>query len=455
MKKKLLLLVLCLCFIPMVKAVTADGKGTVRNEKLYGEKYVLAADIPTSSYVIGKAMYTRQVITGYDGVLTTQRIMQASKSLDYLESNTIYYKKTDGSWIDALTGTALTVPTVFEIQAFNGVEVMGTPEMDCDFSLLTSVKCSSSISIADTTYMTNYPALLTSSGSSNKFDGENPDKDNYKLEFYVLKNADGTLASSDAVYREGEFIGKNNEKFTPVQIDLITYSFASNELQQIVSRFYYPYADGDVKLYSEYSNIETNGAYAVFGLNSAAIKLDATINDDYAVNVESNLGTFGVGINSEVNFYNVKFKLGNVDTTRFMIKEFRVYSAVSASDAEFDYIMETHNSLANIEGGSDTLEYLYLEETADDKYTKEHRFHGGQVISYMIAHIEGYDAFGTAHDVSNMSALSKRLYNASDVDDNESREIVARATVCDLEQNHCYTVRPHLSSATGNQSYVR
>ncbi len=455
MKKKILLLVFCLCFIPMVKAVPAGGKGTVRDESVYGEKYVLASDIPTLSYVIGKTMYTRQTITDYDGRLTTQRIMQASKSLGYLESNTIYYKKSDGSWIDAITGEALTAPDAFEIETFNGAEVMITPEMDCDFSLLTSVSCNSSISIYDTTYFTQIAKLLSNNGSSNKFDGENENLDNYNVEFYVLKNTDGTIASTDARYDFGKFVGANNEELVPVPIDLVSYTFDSHELQQIVSRFYYSYGDGDVKLYSEYSNIETNGAYAVLGLSGHTVKLDATINDDYAINVESNLGIMGVGINSEVNFYNVKFKLNNVDTTKFMIKEYRVYSAISASDGYSDYELATHNSLADVEGGSDTLEYLFLEETADKKYTKEYRFNGGKLNTYMIAHVDGADVFGTYHDVSNISALSKRIYEASDVDDNTSREIVARATICNLDQSHCYTIRPHLSSVTGNQSYVR
>lgn len=449
MKKKLILLLLIMCFIPVVKAVTADGGP--RNEKIYGERFVLTSEIQPSTYVIGKYMYTRNPHSGYDGALTTKRIMQASKSLNYTQGNDIYYKKVDGTWIDALTGNEVTVPQYFVIQNVDSEEVLTKPELDCNFRLLTKVSCASSIYAYDSSLLTPMAKLLTIDGSKVIFDGEN-NLENYHVEYYVLKNSDGTIASSDATYTLGKFVGKNNEEFTPTLIDLSSYEFDSHELQQIVSRFYYTY--DDLKVYSDYSNIQTNGAYAVLGLGSTSVRIDAVINENYDVNLVSNLGIIGAGINSEVNFYNVKFKLGNVDTTKYMIRNYEVYSSVNAMDAYFDYKM-AGNDLANIEGSSATYDYLFVEEAAASKYTTPHRLQGGKVDIYMIAHVNGHTVFGDNSDASGIAALSKRIYIAADVDDDASREIIAKATICNLDQSHCYEIKPYISLETGNQSYVR
>lgn len=438
-KKVLLVLILSFCLLmPNIKA-----------------KVVLKDDVENNTYIIGKYMFTRtpNEENNYKGELSTPLIMLASKTIDgSLEQMTIYYKNLFGEWKNGLTNETITAPESFEIENRNLRDILPTPELDCRFgehSLYTddsgnrvrkkSFGCLSSVVIDGTV---NYATLTQT--NFNDFEGG--------VEYYLLKNEDGSLPTATAYYdyQSSKFISSNKNLKLEL-IDDLYYEYTGSEpFYQVVSRIYY--LDGEEKIYSEYSNIQTNGASAKFNLTSASVKLDATINENYAVNVDSSLAAFGPGLNSEVNYYNVKFKLNGVDTTKYMIKEYRVYSAVEALDG---LAFEHFEDYENAEDGSDTLLYLYMESLAKDKYTKPHRFSGANVNAYLIADVNGETPFWTYEDMSATSALSKRLYWPEDEDDNTSREIVAKATICNLEQTECYEILPHLSSSTGNTSYVR
>ena len=75
--------------------------------------------IPNSTYVIGKYMFTRNEneATGYNGILTTRRIMIASKTVagDSQDDMIIYYKTNRGVLINALTKETITDIEEFEI----------------------------------------------------------------------------------------------------------------------------------------------------------------------------------------------------------------------------------------------------------------------------------------------------------------------------------------------------
>ena len=105
-----LLVIICIFGVKDVKAATVNS-----------------ADISPSTYVIGKYMYTRNVNdeVHYDGKLTTQRIMLASRTISKTNEADmiIYYKTATGKWIDALTGQNITVPTTFDVEVIdlNGI----------------------------------------------------------------------------------------------------------------------------------------------------------------------------------------------------------------------------------------------------------------------------------------------------------------------------------------------
>ena len=108
MKKTMVILVAILCIF------------TVYNVEA---KTVRPNDIPASTYVIGQHMYTRNTssTTGYDGKLTTGRIMLGARTIigESIDDMIIYYKNLSGMWIDALTGEDISniLPTTFEIES--------------------------------------------------------------------------------------------------------------------------------------------------------------------------------------------------------------------------------------------------------------------------------------------------------------------------------------------------
>ena len=102
MKKLILILVLTLFMACNVKAAN-----------------ISVPDIEPSTYIVGKYMFTRNMNdeTGYDGVLTTRRIMLAAKTIESNEEEDmiIYYKTSRGVWIDALSGENVEVEETLPI----------------------------------------------------------------------------------------------------------------------------------------------------------------------------------------------------------------------------------------------------------------------------------------------------------------------------------------------------
>ena len=94
-----------------VTDLVKEGNITLTNPN-YETQELDKGDIYPSTYVIGDYIYTRNSNKkyNYDGKLTTQRIMLASKTLksDKEEDMIIYYKTARGIWIDALTGHEVT-----------------------------------------------------------------------------------------------------------------------------------------------------------------------------------------------------------------------------------------------------------------------------------------------------------------------------------------------------------
>lgn len=409
-------------------------------------KIVSKDDIEDNSYIIGTYYFTRTPNTeySYDGVLDTKKMLLAAKSINGgLDAMKVYYKDFLGNWINGITGESITPPNTFKIDNRNLRDILDNPYLDCNFSK--KLSCSASVMVDDTL---NYGVNSYRSSDSNisSFNGG--------VEFYTLKKSDGTVPDKLAYFDPvtGKF-KLDSEVLTIVNMDYLNsenYYEDTEPFMQVVSRFYY--LDGEEKIYSEYSNIQTNGASVKFQLLPSTVKIDATINEDYGVKVDSSYGDFGPGLNSEVNYYNVKFNLSGVDTSKYMIKEYRVYSAVDAKDG---YEHADSSAISSALGGSSTLEYLYMEGLYDKKYTVSRRFAGGTNDAYLIANASGMDGVGMYHDVSSTSAYSKRLYWPGDEEDDVSRNVVARATICDLDQSECYEISPYLSASTGNPTYVR
>ncbi len=451
MKKRIFLLAFILCLIG-INHVDA--------------KIVSKDDIPAKTYVIGNYMYTRDVNTtyNYNGELTTQEIMLASKTIDgNIDDMIIYYKKINGAWINGLTGESIEVPQYFEIKNRNLRDILPTPDLNCETGnnggngtvTYKHIDCVAAI-VVDSNFITTR-SESTSTQKVTAFDGG--------VEYYYIKKTDGSFPDEQAFFDEttGQFYGKNSH--TKLVAEYVTntggYEFpvGSNEpFYQLSSRFYY--LDGDEKIYSEYSDVDSNGASAKFGIGLNDLYLDSTVNENYNVRVNSSVGKSGVGINGEVNYYNVTFNITDVhgnnvstnyDRSKYKIIDYKVYSWYKASDG-YSY---THDyEVNNAEGGSDTLKYLYIESLYDKKYTTEFRPAGNSGTAYMIAEVNGYDVFGEYQDVIDVPAISKRLYWAGDENSELSRTVTARVTVCNLAETECYKARAIYSPKTDTGARV-
>ena len=100
-KKSILFFILFFVFLTNINALTISKD-----------------DVNPRTYIIGKYMFTRNSNENYDGILTTRRIMLASRTIigNTEEEMILYYKKADGMWIDALNGENINAPDNFEIE---------------------------------------------------------------------------------------------------------------------------------------------------------------------------------------------------------------------------------------------------------------------------------------------------------------------------------------------------
>ena len=90
-----------------------------------------SSEIPNSTYVIGNHMLTREGSDKYNGTLTTNVIMLASKTIesDELDDMIIYYKNARGVWVDALTGNTIQISDSVDIQYKNLDVFIVTPTL--------------------------------------------------------------------------------------------------------------------------------------------------------------------------------------------------------------------------------------------------------------------------------------------------------------------------------------
>ena len=94
-------------------------------------------DIGNSTYVIGKAIYTREELGAYKGRLTTNYIMLAAQTIEgnSIEDMIILYKNAKGEWINGLdSSVAVVIPEVFEIHYKNGQKYPETQKYTVTFN---------------------------------------------------------------------------------------------------------------------------------------------------------------------------------------------------------------------------------------------------------------------------------------------------------------------------------
>ena len=195
-------------------------------------KNVLAAeivsdDIPNSTYIIGKCMFTREVSSSYNGSLSTDVIMLAAKTIDSnrLEDMIIYYKNARGVWVNALTNQKVNIGEKINVEYKNNEIYLMTP------TLINS--------------------SLTACGTSDcEFVSELKDgKYRYDL----------SIKNQNVSFTGYEIYEKNGEAYTKVgegkvhNPEVIEVTIEPGEKKTYVARIYVEKTNGE-KVYSEYSN---------------------------------------------------------------------------------------------------------------------------------------------------------------------------------------------------------
>ncbi len=128
-------------------------------------------DIAVQNYLVGKHIFTRNKNDIYDGILNTKKIMLASKTItsDKESDMIIYYKKPNGDWIDALTGTAVTVPSALKIVSIDLIpQVVDTVAPVCTFGTAPTVDVGSTATLT-LTCVDNETGVATTTLSASAF----------------------------------------------------------------------------------------------------------------------------------------------------------------------------------------------------------------------------------------------------------------------------------------------
>ena len=397
-------------------------------------KIVLEEEIPNGTYVIGSYMFQRFAPTdkdAYRGVLRTSDIMLAShKSSDEdLTSYTIYYKNLFGEWKNGLTNESPIVPKYFEIKSIGYREVSNTPRLECSFEeteggdiivcISTFTSRGGSLSYIDTkTVKIPSPPYYPSS------------------DFYIIKDADGKIATDQNVrYENGHFYGDNdrelfaildeNAEFISSTHRLATIGNNVGETFYVVSmsnenRYEYPYQeDGAYADTGSFSNIVKVSLDSKDIVRTKIFSLTVNVNEDYSVQENK-----GISYNAKFNIYNEMYGVGQgankgigskkefANNTH--IKSFEIYSDKMAKDSVSSDDSEYVASLNNL------------------KYTQVHRFANVDFDAYLVA--ESGKLVAKSKDDS---TYQERGYSARIVNKDDLGKYVARILICNEAEDEC------------------
>lgn len=364
--------------------------------------YIYADDIEDDSYIIGDYLLTRDKNTsaGYNGELTTQVMLLAARGIGTvysLDDIKVYYKTFLGEWINGITGEALSfVPRYFEINVRNLKANLPQPELNCYVRTWDS---SSQFAC-----LANFFESKWTPGSSIPDRLYNDIGENRNVEYYLLKDENGNLPET-YVYQDGadEFRENNSSsvRYTPHLITSWEGEMQDlSKFYQIVSRYYY--LDGGKKIYSDYSNVANNAVLSKLGLRYNTMpKIKANL-------VDTNMYVDSSDA-SNVIYYNVEFNLENIDTTKYIVRKYDVYSTDGT-----DYVVQS-GQYNTAKGLSDSVHWKMYDLNQDkEKWNLGNYFVTAwrgfgewyEGISYLTASIGSDLPDGTITDVSSQKTYS-------------------------------------------------
>ena len=248
------------------------------------------SNMPSGSYIIGENLYTRSPFWEYNGILKTEYIMKASKTInnDDVDSMIIYYKNPRGIIINALTGEELDVDgqeLMENVRYYNGKEIP-------IYTLEIAQK------VNDNT--TDYTFWLSEFYESS--DHNNVLSNLYvKYDLYGAKYWDGVIYPVGSMPNYGE-----NDNILKLVSENVDYSFATTlNNGTYYSYVAYPFIEnGDDKIYLEHLDPVTLYGGAEVNASIVDNKLQVSVSgiDKYAI-------TSAVLYSSE----NTKSKLNHIE----------------------------------------------------------------------------------------------------------------------------------------------
>ena len=269
-------------------------------------KEITPDEIQGPAYVIGSHIFNREVNenTGYDGRLTTNLIMLASKTIETsdLDEMVIYYKTGAGIWINGLTGETIEPPTSFDInytnlqleEINNTVSAPKAPILVLDGPL----------SINNETDMMTYQLNMyidDIDDKTNKVDGVELTITDYEshIKSQDLKYSDGKFANS--VNINDSYTGDALEFGREYHFDSIRFENTPDGFYSISARAYVEDGNGK-RSYSDYVFISVNP-------DTTFPQLQITnkyTNPDY-VSFDGNYYTYRLGVEMpEAYLYKIK-----------------------------------------------------------------------------------------------------------------------------------------------------
>lgn len=230
----------------------------------------ILSEMPNGSYIIGKTLYTRSPFEDYNGVLKTEFIMKASKTIsdDELDSMIIYYKSPRGILMNALTGETVDVyesDLMEDVEYYNGVKI---PSLTLKASAINFHE-------GETNYLISLSDDLLAEGGNTK--------SWIQYDLYGAKDWNGVIYNFPSSVTPSE---PSNEDLTLISSNLGIYGYSTSfDNGTCYSYVAYPYIkNGDDKLYlSTVSTTLYAGAKSVLTIVDNQVKLTVSGINNYKI----------------------------------------------------------------------------------------------------------------------------------------------------------------------------
>lgn len=302
---------------------------------------ISSGNINSLSYVIGKYLFTREVSEGYNGKLTTQMIMIAAQSIesDNVDDMIIYYKKSNGDWINALNGSGVEVPSSFDIEVINMNNVLNNNYETVD---LTDYQIATD-DIYNLTYVIGNHMFTRDTNANDKYNG--------KLDTKKIMLAAKTIKSNnkeDMIIYYKKSNGSWISALTGTPIDVpTTFEIETINLRNQVTNPYIAVLDTGAKINVKLKKLAGNDSATYSSLDENIVEIKAA--DSLPSNMDmldvntlssyySDLYVYAWYDNGTIYYYSKDFYHNNVNINLDPNSSYLFYRLGNVQNIELDHI---------------------------------------------------------------------------------------------------------------------